>query len=104
MECVAMGVPAISSDLAGFGRYVQETMPDHDQWGMKILRRRGRSYPDAAAELCAHLLDFCKLDRRRRIRLRNEVERRSWEFDWTMLGRAYDWSHDLAMARAAAGQ
>jgi len=103
LECVAMGVPAISSDLAGFGRYVQETMPDHDQWGMKILRRRGRSYSDAAAELCGHLLDFCKLDRRRRIRLRNEVERRSWEFDWTMLGRAYDWSHDLAMARAAVG-
>lgn len=103
LECVAMGVPAISSDLAGFGRYVQETMPDHDQWGMKILRRRGRSYPDAAAELCGHLLDFCKLDRRRRIRLRNEVERRSWEFDWTMLGRAYDWCHDLAMVRAAVG-
>jgi len=101
LECVAMGVPAISSDLAGFGRYVQETMPDHDSWGMKILRRRGRSYNESAAELCSHLLEFCKLDRRRRIRLRNEVERRSWEFDWTMLGRAYDWAHDLAMVKAA---
>ena len=63
LECVAMGVPAISSDLAGFGRYVQETMPDHDQWGLKILQRRGRGYADSAADLAAHLLEFCKLEK-----------------------------------------
>lgn len=103
LECVAMGVPAISSDLAGFGRYVHETMPDHDSWGLRVLRRRGRSYHDAAQELAMHLLNFCQLDRRRRINLRNDVERRSWEFDWTKLGRAYDWAHDLAMVRAACG-
>jgi glycogen(starch) synthase len=103
LECIAMGVPAITSDLAGFGRYVAENLPDHDQWGLTVLRRRGRSYQDAAADLCRHLLEFCGLDRRGRIRLRNEVERRSWEFDWSNLGKAYDWAHDLAMARAAAG-
>jgi glycogen(starch) synthase len=103
LECIAMGVPAITSDLAGFGRYVAETMPGHDQWGLTVLKRRGRSFNDAAADLTRHLLDFCRLERRGRIRLRNEVERRSWEFDWSILGKAYDWSHDLAMARAAAG-
>lgn len=103
LECIAMGVPAITSDLAGFGRYVAETMPDHDDWGMTLVPRRGRSFNDAAADLTRHLLDFCHLERRGRIRLRNEVERRSWEFDWKILGKAYDWSHDLAMARAGAG-
>jgi glycogen(starch) synthase len=103
LECIAMGVPAITSDLAGFGRYVAETMPDHDQWGLTVLKRRGRSFGDAAADLARELLAFCRLDRRGRIRVRNEVERRAWEFDWNNLGRAYDWSHDLAMARAGAG-
>jgi glycogen(starch) synthase len=103
LECIAMGVPAITSDLAGFGRYVAETMPDHDQWGLTVLKRRGRSFSDAAGDLTRNLFDFCRLDRRGRIRLRNEVERRSWEFDWSVLGKAYDWSHDLAMARAGAG-
>ncbi len=102
LECVAMGVPAITSDLAGFGRYVAETLPDHDEWGLTVLKRRGRSFHDAAGDLSRHFLDFCKLDRRGRIRLRNEVERRSWEFDWSSLGKAYDWAHDLAMARAGA--
>jgi len=51
LECIAMGVPAITSDLAGFGRYVQDVFPDHDEWGLQILPRRGRRYHDAAADL-----------------------------------------------------
>jgi glycogen(starch) synthase len=103
LECVAMGVPAFTSDLAGFGRYVADVFPDHERWGLSVLRRRGRSYSDAAGDLAGKLLDFCTLDRRGRIHLRNEVEQRSWEFDWGTLGKAYDWAHDLAMVRAAAG-
>lgn len=102
LECIAMGVPAITSDLAGFGRYVIDTHPDLLGRGLTVLRRRGRSFSDAAADLSRLLLEFCALDRRGRIQLRNDVERRSWEFDWSSLVRAYDWSHDLAMARAAA--
>ncbi|MBY0262694.1 MAG: glycosyltransferase, partial [Phycisphaerales bacterium] len=43
LECVAMGVPAITSDLAGFGRYVEETHPDLAS-GFSVPR------PDANAE------------------------------------------------------
>jgi len=103
LECVAMGVPAVTSDLAGFGRYVSDIFPDHERWGLTVLRRRGRSYQETAGDLTAKLLEICKLDRRGRIHLRNEVEQRSWEFDWGTLGKAYDWAHDLAMVRVAAG-
>jgi len=103
LECVAMGVPAITSDLAGFGRYVEETHPELEGKGLIVLRRRGRTFNEAAGDLSRHLLEFCKLDRRGRINLRNDVERRSWEFDWSSLGKAYDWAHDLAMARAGGG-
>ena len=105
LECLAMGVPAVTSDLSGFGRYVQETIPDlcgREGGGLYVLNRRGRTFNEAAGDLCRHMLEFCKLDRRERIRLRNHVEARSWEFDWTRLGQAYDWAHDLAMVRAGA--
>jgi glycogen(starch) synthase len=103
LEAMAMGVPAITSDLAGFGRYVEETLPEIDGRGLTVLRRRGRTFGEAAADLARHLVDYCKLDRRGRIQLRNEVEKRSWAFDWSELGKAYDWAHDLAMARAGVG-
>lgn len=99
LECAAMGVPAVSSDLAGFGRYVQENYQDPERIGLKVLRRRGRGYHDSAADLCRYLLEFCRMERRDRIALRNEVDKRSWDFDWSKLGRAYHAAHDLAIAR-----
>ena len=118
LECLASGVPAVTSDLAGFGRYVEDTLPDlaggfnlsaaaggsgsGSGGGICVLKRRGRTFGEAANDLARHLLEYCKLDRRERIALRNEVERRSWDFDWQELGKAYDWAHDLAMARQAA--
>jgi glycogen synthase len=98
LECVAMGVPAITSDLAGFGRYVAEVFPDHDEWGATVLARRGRSFQEAAGELTARVLDFCTLDRRERIALRNDVEAHSRAFDWSRLGSAYHEAHDRALS------
>jgi glycogen synthase len=103
LECCAMGVPSVSSDLAGFGRYVSETDPSSQQHGLTVLRRRGRTFHDAAADLTRYLLDFCKQERRDRIALRNEVDKRSWEFDWTKLGKAYHAAHDLAIGRFGSG-
>lgn len=102
LECMALGTPALSSDLAGFGRYVAETLPDHDQWGLSILPRRGRSFHDAASDLAQRLFQYCLLSRRDRVELRNQVERRSWEFDWSRLGSAYHRAHDLALERLGA--
>jgi glycogen(starch) synthase len=102
MECIAMGVPAVTSDLAGFGRYIQESYPDHESWGLHVLKRRGRSFHEAAHHLSQHLLAYCKMSRRDRIQLRNEVERRAWEFDWGKLGEAYHKAHDLALERVGA--
>jgi glycogen(starch) synthase len=102
LECMALGVPAISSDLAGFGRYVHDTDPSHDSWGLTVLPRRGRRFNEAAADLTQRLLEYCKLNRRDRVALRNEVEKRSWDFDWQRLGVAYHSAHDLALERLRA--
>jgi glycogen(starch) synthase len=100
LECMALGTPAISSDLAGFGRYVEETLPDHDQWGVWVLQRRGKSFEEAAEDLARRVFDYCTLTRRHRVALRNEVEKRSWDFDWSRLGIAYHQAHDLALERS----
>ena len=104
LECAAMGVPAVTSDLAGFGKFVQENYEEPEKFGMLVLKRRGRGYHDVAAELSRYLLEFCRLERRDRIALRNEVDRKSWDFDWARLGRAYHTAHDLALARCQGDQ
>jgi glycogen(starch) synthase len=94
-------VPAITSDLAGFGRYVSEVFPDHDDWGLVVLPRRGRSYQESAADLTAQLLQFCALDRKGRIAVRNAVEAHSHAFDWSRLASAYHEAHDRALGGGA---
>jgi glycogen(starch) synthase len=102
LECMALGTPAVSSDLAGFGRYVAEMLPDHEQFGLSVLQRRGRSFHEAASDLAQRLFEYCTLSRRDRVAMRNEVERRSWELDWSKLGNAYHRAHDLALDRVLA--
>jgi glycogen(starch) synthase len=97
LECVAMGVPAITSDLAGFGRYVQDAFPDHDEWGLSVLPRRSRRYQEAAADLAERMLAFCRLDRGARISLRNDVVAHSRAFDWANLAAAYHEAHARAL-------
>jgi glycogen(starch) synthase len=101
LECLAMGVPAITSDLAGFGRYAIEAFPDHDKWGLGVLPRRDVRYQDAAADLTERLLAFCELDQAGRSTLRGRVEAHSHAFDWSRLAAAYHDAHDRALAAVA---
>ncbi|MBN2352592.1 MAG: glycosyltransferase [Spirochaetales bacterium] len=99
LECVANGVPAVTSDLSGFGDYVMRSMPDHDESGIWVVRRRGRSFNDAAEELAGRLQAFVELTRRERIAQRNAVENRSSAFDWHNLVDFYVQAYDKAEAR-----
>ncbi|TVQ31625.1 MAG: glycogen synthase [Phycisphaeraceae bacterium] len=100
LECAAVGVPSISSDLAGFGRYVLENMMGHEELGLYVLERRGHTYADAAADLCRRMLEFCRMDRRERIAIRNATERQSGAFDWSRLAVHYHEAHELALKEA----
>jgi glycogen(starch) synthase len=102
MECVALGVPAATTDLSGFGAYVQRHIPDHDARGILVLNRRERGFEATCDALADYLFAFCRLNRRQRIELRNNVERLGELFDWSNLIRHYDEAHSLALERVGA--
>ncbi|RTQ47885.1 glycosyltransferase [Hymenobacter gummosus] len=99
LECVARGVPAVTSDLSGFGDYVQQHVPDHEQKGIFVVRRKERSFDEAAEELTDMLWRFVMLNRRERIAQRNQVESASGQFDWHQLRQYYDRAYELALER-----
>ncbi len=100
-ECVASGVPSITSDLAGFGSYVQQNIQDPNSKGLFIVGRRYASFDQSAHQLTEILFNFCLKDRRSRIELRNRTERLSDNFDWSNLITHYNEAHKLAMQRKA---
>ena len=99
LECVASGVPAITSDLSGFGDYVLQTMQDNMERGIYVINRKGRNFNDAAEQMTNHMFQFIQQSRRERITLRNKVESSSELFDWKVLRSYYDRAHDLALKR-----
>jgi glycogen(starch) synthase len=97
LECAALGIPSVTTDLAGFGSYLLRNMPNHRQQGLAVLHRRFASFDAAADELAGILLDFAQMERRERIALRNLVESSAEQFDWHNLGRHYDEAHRMAV-------
>ncbi|HEY4329970.1 MAG TPA: glycosyltransferase [Phycisphaerae bacterium] len=101
MECAASGVPSITSDLAGFGSYVQQNIQDPNSKGLFIVGRRYASWEQSAHQMTEILFNFCLKDRRSRIELRNRTERLSDNFDWSSLIVHYNEAHKMAMQRKA---
>ena len=107
MECVALGLPAVTTDLSGFGAYVERHVPGQHKRGIPgilVLNRRSASFDQAVDQLVNHLFRFVQLQRRERIEMRNRVERMGELFDWSQLVRHYDDAHNLALERIGAKQ
>ncbi len=90
LECLASGLPSITSEVAGFGDYVVNNIPDHDEKGMYIINRKGRNFFDIAEDLANNMFKFVQISRRDRIAFRYKCEEASLHFDWSNLGKYYD--------------
>lgn len=99
LECVARGVPAITSDLSGFGTYVEKLDPDHDDKGVSVLQRNEVSEKKAAENLGKYMLHFVKSSRRFRMLQRNKIEDFSENFDWKVLIEHYKEAYHVALAK-----
>jgi len=97
LECIARAIPAVTSDLSGFGDYVLNQIPDDENTGIYVLERGKKKDEEAATNLAELLFSFVKLNKRERVDLRNQVERCSENFDWQFLTDYYDKAYQKAL-------
>lgn len=90
LECMASGVPSITSDLSGFGDYLLKHFPDHNKHGMFVVERGKRTFDWSARQLAGFLYQFLGQTRRERINQRNNAENYSASFDWDNLVKYYE--------------
>ncbi|MEM6315097.1 MAG: glycosyltransferase, partial [Planctomycetota bacterium] len=103
MECIASGLPAVTTDLSGFGSYALATSEPERDDGVYVLRRRNTPFDDSAEALADFLQHFTRLGRRARIELRNRVEAMSGRYSWESVVHHYHAAHELVLQRALAG-
>ena len=96
LECMASGVPSVTSDLSGFGDYLTRNFPDYEKNGMFVIERGKRTFDWSARHLATSLHRFLTQSRRERIMQRNNVENYSAAFDWKNLIKHYRQAYELA--------
>lgn len=88
-ECTVMGIPSITTNLSGFGCFMQEHIADPMSYGIYIVDRRFIDVEGSVQQLAQYMYDFARLSRRQRIIQRNRTERLSDLLDWRNLGIYY---------------
>ncbi|XP_030623917.1 glycogen [starch] synthase, liver isoform X3 [Chanos chanos] len=99
-ECTVMGIPSVTTNLSGFGCFMEEHVSDPSAYGIYIVDRRFRSADESCNQLTQFMFSFCQQSRRQRIIQRNRTERLSDLLDWRYLGRFYIHARRLALSRA----
>jgi glycogen(starch) synthase len=97
VECLASGVAAVTSDLAGFGDYAQNIPIGDEAHGLYLLKRTNKDFDTAANDLADMLFRFVETSRKDRIQMRNLSEDLSEHFDWKNLYSEYQKAYDMAM-------
>lgn len=95
-----MGIPSITTNLSGFGCFMQDLIERPQDEGCYIVDRRMQSVEDSVNQLTEYMYTFCAKTRRQRINQRNRVERLSPLLDWKNLGIEYSKARQLALRRA----
>ncbi len=97
MECVVRGIPAVTSDLSGFGLYVMEHFPEHDANGLYVAKRRQESYDQTVYQVTGWMQGMTRMTLRERIQLRNNVEAHAEFFDWSKMAAYYRAARRMAL-------
>ncbi|KAI9827684.1 MAG: glycogen synthase isoform 1 [Sarea resinae] len=99
-ECTVMGVPSITTNLSGFGCYMEELIENAADYGIYIVDRRTKGVDDSVNQLTNFMFEFTEKSRRQRINQRNRTERLSDLLDWKRMGMEYVKARQLALRRA----
>uniref|UniRef100_A0A0K0D6Q4 Glycogen [starch] synthase n=1 Tax=Angiostrongylus cantonensis TaxID=6313 RepID=A0A0K0D6Q4_ANGCA len=105
-ECTVMGVPSVTTNLSGFGCFINEHVTDAKTYGIYVVDRRFKGANDSINELVDDLYDFTVtlsfficLSRRQRIIVRNRTERLSELLDWKTLSVFYRDARRMALQK-----
>ncbi|KAJ2704921.1 glycogen synthase isoform 1 [Coemansia sp. IMI 203386] len=98
-ECTVMGVPSITTNLSGFGCFMEDNIVNPQDYGIYIVDRRLKAADESMDQLATFMFDFCQKTRRQRINQRNRTERLADILDWKRMGIEYMKARQCALRR-----
>jgi glycogen(starch) synthase len=98
LETAALGVPAVTTDLAGFGRFIEKKI-SKKMPGIYVLKRLGRTDEEISADLSNFMNWYVKLSKAERVKNKIEAKKISELADWSILIKYYIEAHNKAVEK-----
>lgn len=98
LEAAAMGVASVTSDLSGFGRFIEEKLPAKNK-GIYINKRYGKTEEEVVENLFEMFYSYVRLDHAERVQNKINAKNMSYFADWKHLIRRYIQAHNLALGK-----
>lgn len=101
-ESAARAVPTVTTDLSGFGMWVEELhWKERKKSGITVLPRRNRLYNDVVYSLRAMLIDFLSVSETELARMRTSAREISLECSWEHFFHYYIQAYSKALDAAS---
>jgi glycogen synthase len=99
LETNACGVSSLTTDLAGFGRYLETKFDKAKLKGSMVINRLNVDDTKFVKSLSKSLLEYVKLDKKGRIKRKMLANELANSFDWKHLISQYVLSYDKALKK-----
>ncbi|MBW2965151.1 hypothetical protein KY363_06860, partial [Candidatus Woesearchaeota archaeon] len=101
LECAALAVPSLTTDLGGFGRFLLQKTTGTS--GIYVLKRYKRDMEIVMQEFADTLYKFAKFNANERVQQKILAKEMANLADWKELIKNYFDAHDLAIKKAYGG-
>ncbi|MBW3012139.1 glycosyltransferase [Candidatus Woesearchaeota archaeon] len=95
LESAAWGVPAITTDLAGFGKWINDNKKKDDK-GIVVISRLGKNDGEVVRQLSDAMYDYSQLNRHGRVERKINAKELA---DWGNLVKFYFDAHNFALKK-----
>lgn len=99
LEAAALGVSSVTTDLAGFGRYLCTECKQGKYPGIFVLKRFGRSDHEIVNDLTNTMEQYANFTQHERVENKIMAQRVAATADWKFFADRYIEAHNLALER-----
>lgn len=99
LEAGALGVASVTTDLAGFGRFICAKCKQSKTPGIYVLKRHGRTEEETAEDLKNIMHNYIHFTKEERIKNKIEAKKAASLADWKNFIQYYIEAHNLAVER-----
>lgn len=97
VETAANGALSVTTDLSGFGQFLQEETSSSDREGIKILNRRDNTKDKVVSDLADFIDEFANYTKTEITERKHNARKLVQKTSWSKLGENYKQAHDLAV-------